>query len=167
MRFMIGGRSLHDSDWDPIDDQVAFGFEFVREPLDAPLGYELGTQVGTSTESVHVTGTGNSADVTSLVSEIYGGLHKTFLRDAAVQPFVGGGLTLVYASLDSHFHSFDTSDDDTTVGLYVHGGFETRIANNLVLGIDLRGVFGTDINLFGNSGDADYGQAAVFLGVGF
>jgi len=166
MRIQIGGRSLDESDWSPVEDQVSFAFEFVREPAEAPIGFEIGTQFGLGGKEVHVSGSGD-VDVASIVSELYGGVHKTFFRDALIEPYVGGGLTLLYASFATDFGNSTTSDSDTTAGLYLRGGLQTHVAANLIIGIDLRAVFGTDINLFGTSGDADYGQAAVFLGVGF
>ena len=162
----LGGRGLDESQWSPVEDQVSFGFEFVHEPIDSLIGFEVGTQFGFSGERINVPPTGD-ADVISTVSELYGGAHKTFFRDATTQPYIGGGVTLLYALFATDFGNVTTSDEDSTAGLYVHGGVQTHVAKNFVIGLDLRAVFGTDITLFGSSGDADYGQVAFFLGIGF
>ena len=48
-----------------------------------------------------------------------------------------------------------------------HGGLAWALADALEVGLDLRFLFGSDIELFGVSGDADYTQLAVFVGLGF
>ena len=166
MRLYIGGRSLDESQWSPVEDQISSAFEFVREPADSLIGFEIGTQFGISGERIQLGGPGY-ADVVSTVSELYGGAHKTFFRDSTTQPYIGGGLTLMYARFATDFGNVTTSDNDSSAGLYLHGGVQSHIATNFIVGLDLRAVFGTDITLFGSSGDADYGQIAFFIGVGF
>jgi hypothetical protein len=166
MRLYIGGRGLDQSEWTPVEDQVSSAFEFVREPADSLLGFEIGTQFGISGERIQVAGSGD-ADVVSTISELYGGVHRTFFRDSSTQPYIGGGVTLLYARFATDFGNVTTSDEDTSAGLYLHGGVQTHLGTNFIIGLDLRTVFGTDITLFGSSGDADYGQLAFFIGVGF
>ena len=41
------------------------------------------------------------------------------------------------------------------------------VSDDVFLGFDLRGVFGSDLSLFGVSGDADYQQLALLVGTSF
>jgi opacity protein-like surface antigen len=164
LQIHVGGRGLDKSDWDPVEDQIAYQLEVVHEPPSWPLGFEVGLAAGFG---AHVTdASGSDIDTTSSIAELFAGAHKTFLRESDFQPFVGGGVTLLNAEFKTDVGNSSVSDDDTSAGLYLHGGLQIRIARSFFIGLDLRAVFGTDIELFGSGGNADYGQASVFLGVG-
>jgi hypothetical protein len=156
----VGARGLDESDWDPVEQQIAYQFEVVHEPPSWPLGFEVGLAAGFGFHEQ------SNNDTTSSIGELFAGAHKTFLRESDFQPFVGGGITLLNAELETDVGNSTVSDDDTSAGLYLHGGMQIRIARSFFIGLDLRAVFGTDIELFGSGGNADYGQASVFLGVG-
>lgn len=160
LRVHVGARGLDESDWDPVEKQIAYQFEVVHEPPSWPLGFEVGLAAGFGFHEQ------NNNDITSSLGELFAGAHKTFLRESDFQPFVGGGVTLLNAEFQTDLGNSTVSDDDTSAGLYLHGGLQIRIARSFFIGLDLRAVFGTDVELFGSGGNADYGQASVFLGVG-
>jgi opacity protein-like surface antigen len=87
-----------------------------------------------------------------------------------VRPYVGGGASLIAINVDAEGSgaggSASISDDDVGVGLYLHGGAAWQVASSFRLGLDLRYLTGTDVDLFGVNGDVDYAQAALFLGFG-
>jgi opacity protein-like surface antigen len=166
VRVGVGAHGLDESYWSQVDQQLVIAFEYVRETPDAPLGFEAGFQTAAATDHVSASGT-DGIDTTSTEFELYGGLHKTFRRDSVVQPFVGAGVTYVEAGLEVASDTYTLDDNDTSIGYYVHGGLQARIANHLVIGLDLRIVRGTAVTLFDQSGDADYEQALLIVALGF
>jgi len=149
----LGQRSLDEDDWAPLEDQPMFGVEFSSERPGSILGWEVGLMGSYTSDDVF----GVSLDATT--GEIYGGVRKTFLQ-STVRPYVGAGLSAINARLEGG----GVSDDDTSLGIYGHGGAIVMLGQSFHLGLDLRGLFGTDVELFGVSGDADYVQLALVLG---
>jgi opacity protein-like surface antigen len=153
----LGQRSLDEDDWEPIDDQAMLGFEYVREQSGAPIGFEIGLMF--SGDEDDILGT----DIEGATAEIYGGVRKTFGSDV-VRPYIGGGLSLVSARVDIEGLG---DDDDTTFGGYLHGGVGFQVSDLIVLGLDLRFLFGSDFDIGGLDVGSEYMQAALFLGFAF
>jgi opacity protein-like surface antigen len=164
----LGVRSLDQDDWSPVDDQGVIGLEFVHEDPGSAVGFEVGLfGSGKTKENVPVGG-GGTIDVRGRTREISAGVHKTFSAPGeTIHPYVGAGLAAIRAELRGNGASSSAEDDDRSGGLYVHGGVDFDIGQNLFLGVDLRLLGGTDITLFGANGTADYAQLALVFGVGF
>lgn len=150
----LGQRSLDEDLWAPTEDQAAFAIEFSQGGTPEGVGWEVGFAGSTDEGSV-----GIGVDFTGTTGEIYGGLRKSF-GSGNVRPYVGGGLSLIKAE----FEGLGVSDDDTSAAGYLHGGVEFLLGPSFLIGLDLRTLFGSDIDLFGVSGDADYVQGAVTFG---
>jgi hypothetical protein len=155
----FGGRALNKDDWDPLDEQGVLGVQLAIQSAGSLVGFEVGLQGSYDDDDV------GGVHVEGSVSELYAGVHKSFGNSAStVRPYVGAGVSLVSAHLQGSLGSTKVSDDDTSGGLYAHGGVAFQLSPNFRLGADLRFLGGTDINLFGANGDADYAQFALFLG---
>ena len=98
--------------------------------------------------------------------EVYGGVRKTWdTSKGQWHPYVAGGLSVINADAEVAVPGFGSaSDDDTSLGGYLHGGAYYDVSENFFVGVDARALLGTDIELAGASGDADYLQFAVVLG---
>jgi hypothetical protein len=166
VRFGAGRRTLDESTWDPVQRQLAIAFELVREPPEAVLGLEAGVQLGMDTETRLVPSLGE-ADVTAASIEFSVGLHKTFLRDGLIQPHLGGGIAYTYAYYESVSTSGSLEDEDQSIGAYVHGGVLYRLGSRGGIGLDVRSLLATDMDLYGESGNADYLQVLAFVSLGF
>ena|SRR5436190_13291614 len=153
----LGQRNLDEEDHDPVDKQAMFGIEYARERAGDAIGFEIG--IMGSGDKDEVAGT----DVEGSTGEIYAGVKKTFGQDV-VRPYIGGGLSYITAVAD--ISGFDT-DHDSSFAAYLHGGVGFHVSDPVVLGIDARFLFGSDVTLFGFETDADYGQLALFIGFGF
>jgi opacity protein-like surface antigen len=153
----LGQRNLDEDDWDPVDQQAVFGVEYAREKAGDAIGFEVGLMGSTDDDTVA------GVDIEGTVSELYAGVRKTFGEDV-VRPYVGAGLSYVSAKVD--IEGFG-DDDDQSGAIYLHGGVDFDITESFFLGLDLRFLFGSDIELLGESGDADYGQLALALGFAF
>jgi opacity protein-like surface antigen len=153
----LGQRSLDEDDWEPIDEQGVFGVEYSRETEGSAVGFEVGLMGSGDEDDL------GGADIEGSIGELYGGVRKTFL-DGVVRPYVGGGLSILTAEVDIDGVG---DDDDTSPALYLHGGVDFDITESFFLGLDLRFLFASDIELHGLEGDADYGQLALVLGFAF
>ncbi len=153
----IGQRSLDEDDYEPVEDQVTIGFEFAHEHPDSVVGWEVGL-MGSADE-----GEFGAFDVEAATGEIYGGARKS-CGSGTVRPYIGGGLSFIRSAFE--VEGFDDVDD-ASLALYAHGGVRFDISPAFSLGLDLRGLFGSDLELAGVDTDADYGQFALFAGFGF
>ena len=153
----LGQRNLDEDAHDPVDEQFMFGIEYARERAGDALGFEIGTMNSFREDSVA------GADVEGATGEIYAGVKKTFGQDV-VRPYVGGGLSYITAVADGS--GFDI-EHDSSLAAYLHGGVGFQVSDRVVLGLDARFLFGSEVTLFGVETDADYGQLAVFIGFGF
>ncbi len=163
LNVLLGRRQLDEDDWAPIDEPGVLGLEYANERAGSAVGFEIGFSLAAAEEDEFVSGIGN-VEFTNSFFEIYGGMRKTFFVDAGVRPYIGAGLAVISAALEAESGGASVDDDETTFGGYAHGGVEFRITDNFRLGLDLRAVFGTDLELFDVSGDADYTQLALVAG---
>jgi opacity protein-like surface antigen len=164
LELYLGGRALHESDWHPVEDQAAIGMEFVHEGHDAPVGFEFAL-FGTQKTKEDAFG---AIDATGSTGELSAGVRKTFLKDdSRFHPYVGGGVALISARNEGAVSGASAHDDDTSGALYMHGGVELDLSPSFLIGLDLRFLGGTDMELFGKDASADYGQLAFLIGVRF
>lgn len=153
----LGARGLDEDDYEPVDKQGTIGLEFVHEFADFPLGFEVGV-MGSGDED-----DSGGLDFEAATGEIHAGLRKTFGGEA-IHPYVGAGLSVIAAEVKVSGSS--TRDDESAAG-YVHGGVSFDVAEAFFIGVDVRALFGSDLDIGGVSTDADYGQVALVLGFAF
>jgi hypothetical protein len=156
----VGRRSLDEDDWAPIDDPPAIAFEFARVP-DSGLGWEVGLGLSYDEEDL------GAFDFDATILELYGGARADLAGPGAVVvPYLGLGLSIAVVESSGSSGSSSVSDDDATFGFYAHGGIAVPIGDNLRIGADVRGLFGTDVELFGVAADVDYAQVTIFIAFG-
>lgn len=159
--FIFGTRSLSDDLWDPLDDQGVFGANVDFGKNGWPVNLEGGLYVSYDDDEIF------GVDVEATITELSFGVNKTWSPHRNIHPYVGGGLTRVDAEIQVDLGGISASEDDSSIGLYGHGGVYWRIGSRFNIGGDIRIVRGTDINLAGLEGDADYEQFAILLGWGW
>lgn len=152
----FGGRALDEGDYDPVDRQGVLGIEFSREAHDAGIGWEVGVAASAKEDDV------SGVDVEGSTREIYAGLRKTF-GDQIVRPFVGVGAAVINSKIDGN----GQDDDDSSLAAYAHVGLGADVTPDVTLGLDLRYLFGSDLELGNVDTDADYAQLAFFVGFAF
>jgi Outer membrane protein beta-barrel domain len=157
IKVYLGQRSLDEDDWSPVEDQAALQLEYSHESPDDAVGWEVGIGGSADDDTIDV-GFGPQ-DVTLATGEFYGGVRKSF-GAGNVRPYIGGGLSFI--NLDVEVDS--ASEDDSSLGLYLHGGVEFLLGQSFALGVDLRTLFGSEITIAGFDTDADYAQLALTLG---
>lgn len=143
-----------------VDNELALGIEYAQEIQDG-LGFEVGAQGSLGLDG----GLSGDSDVTGASAELYGGGRYFVKLDSKWRPYVGVGLSAIIAGVDDDEGGQVADDQDFTFGVYAHGGVQYDINESLFLGVDVRGLFATDLNLDTINGDADYFQ--IGLGLGF
>ena len=150
----LGMRGLDEEDYEPVEDQFTLGLEFAHEREGSALGFEIGL-LGSRDD-----GDALGFDIEGRTGEIYAGIRKSFPSDR-VRPYVGGGVSYI----DSEFEVTGVgSDDDASIAGYVHGGVLFDLSESFFLGIDVRLLLGSDLEIVGVDTDADYQQYALVLG---
>ena len=153
MAIYLGARSLDQDLWSPVEDEGVFGFEYSHQDSPESFGWEVGLQ-GSRDE-----GTILGTHVEGRTGEVYGGMRKSFGTET-VRPYIGAGLSIIRAEMDVG----SADDSDTSAAGYVHAGVDFLLSPTFFVGIDIRGLFGSSIDIAGVNGDSDYGQGAFTFG---
>ena len=156
---VLGQRELSD-DAEPLEDQTALGVEAVFAAASGP-SVELGFSGSSESDLLFVPGVGFT-DSEIAVKELYLGI-RTPAPDTPVRPYLGGGITFIEGEI-SFSGAVNGSESDSTIAFYLHTGIQTAIAEHILLGIDLRAVFGAEVEFVGIPFDGDYLQAAATIG---
>ena len=167
VNILAGSRMLDESEWEPVEDQLMVGIEADTYKPNVGIGAEVGFQYSLDEGDADVSGQG-PADVEGENYEVYAGARKTFpLFSDRVFPYVAMGLAWVYSDFDVEFPNGKVSDNGNSVGVYIRGGAYWNFAANWHLGLDLRRLIGTEMDILGVESDSDYFQVALFMGFAF
>lgn len=167
--FVLGARGLDEDFWAPDENQGVLGVTVDFGRKDWPVHLAAGAFVSGAEETTRLSGFGFSGTgkFTASVGEISFGVMKIWLPSDNVHPYIGGGAALVSAHAELEISGVSVDDDDGSLGAYAQGGVFWRLGRKFNIGVDGRLVAGTDIDLFGVSGDADYAQLGIVLGWGW
>lgn len=158
---ILGIRHMENDVWGELDDQPVIGFEFDRRSRNSALGFEVGFSSAYDWQSVGI------ADLETWSFELYAGPRVT-LGDpnSTFHPYVGAGVSWFYTDLETFTGVTQRDSDDSFAG-YAHTGVYFDAGGSTNIGVDLRGMFGSDLKLSGISADGDYYQIALILGSGW
>jgi hypothetical protein len=163
--FLIGGRSFEESDWDPVEDQVFIGSEWSFMPARSILGFEAG--FGFSFKQSDLVVGGTTFTFTGNTFEVYLGPRlEVGLWETPIRIYAGAGPSFINAGYKGEVGSLELSESDNSLGLYAHAGLLLELGS-VYLGVDVRGLTGTEITLFNFEMDADYTQVAGVIGFRF
>lgn len=157
-----------DSDFEPVDQQRAFGLETdVRMPHDN-VGLELGLFHSSRSGTREIAGSG-SADVDASMTEAsVGGRWRYGPWILGSQPYAAAGASLLFVSAKSDGPlAASQSATDWTFGPYVRLGLEWPLTSRLSIALDYRQVLLTqqfrEIRLDDLGTDANYSQVGLVL----
>jgi hypothetical protein len=174
-RLMLNQQQLDEDYWRPTSKHLNFGLETSFERYGDWLGGEGGFFFTMEDdEGVYVIpGQGNTKiTIDMLMVEIYGGVHRTFLREGPLRPYVGAGVSVFYIDADQVIkptfgRRLSDSEDEFALGVYAHGGVSLQLGRNFQIGVDARFLESTSVDvLSGPEGDLGYRQLSIFLGYG-
>lgn len=160
LAFQVGHRIFQDDDlFGPVDSAAAVGLEYSRVRADG-LGFELGL-LG----SLGVDDGQDDPNVIGVAAELYGGVRKAFDL-GRFRPYAGAGATVLLVDINDDSGPQVPDDQDASLGVYLHGGVLYPVSETTSVGVDLRYVGGTSLDLGPFSGDADYLQAMFVVSLG-
>jgi hypothetical protein len=158
---LVGVR-LMDDDWEPVEDQIAFGFEYDETDPANGHGWEAGLLLAGDDDD------DGPDDVSTGAFQAYGGWRKTFRHDArGVHPYVGAGVAILLTGYEVDTPLGDDDDDDVTPGVYVRLGILVDVGSRMRCGLDYRHVFSEDVEIFGTDLDGDFDQFLFTFGWAF
>lgn len=144
----LGVKEIDDED-NPTGNHVAFGVQFDIRRESWPISLAINS-IGSMKYKSH--DEGQVVD-TGVTSEVQLGVKKYFAsRDSLVQPWVGGGVVLLLASLERETTFSSQSDSDTGVGLWGSVGLLKGIGEHLNVGLSYTYSW-AEVELFGNEGN--------------
>jgi hypothetical protein len=155
--FLYGAQSFHGGSVFGSGSQPVLGFSAAAESPGAPIGFEAG--------GFWELESADSANGLSEIKmrEVFIGIWKPMETGSSLRPYVGGGAAGIHAELQGSLGK----EDDASTGMYLHGGVLWELAPNVVVSLDLRTVLLTHLQFSGISGNGDYTQLALGLGVRF
>lgn len=170
VNFFLGEKSLSGADWEPLEDQFAFGavMSFGRDDWPVHIAVDVLTSLDQATVYDPFLG---DVTFTGSTFEIDTGVRKIW-KKGKVLPYLGGGIGIIGAALegDDGFISVDAAD--AAFGFWADTGVFFRLGSHFNLGLDLR-YSSADVDLdFGdgfvasdvNAGGFSYG---LLLGFGW
>jgi len=158
---LVGKRSL---DWNYVENQTMFGIEGDFASEEWPVNILVGMAASSDEETVKVFGTPVKLEGSTF--ELYAGGRKYLETGSPFAPYIGGGFSLIDAKISASVGGFEASGSDSSFGIFLNGGGVYRL-ESFNIGLDIRMLLGTEINVGDSSGDADYTQFTIVLGYGF
>ncbi len=156
----IGQKTLDDTDWQPLDKQGAIGviFDIKKESWPVSIAFDL---IGSG--DVHESGSFKDEAYTL---ENHLGVRKIFqLPDSSVQPYIGGGISMVSAEIKNKNNGIITSEsDDNATGAWIGTGMYYAVSNHFNIGLDVR-YSEADVKLFNT--DRKVGGMHTGISVGY
>lgn len=153
--FYGGKRQLDHGEWSPVDEPLAYGFDYAHVP-DA-IGWEVGMQYSRDTSDE------GGLDVEGVMTEVSGGV-RVEAGDDVIRPYAGAGIAYLNAKFDT---DATPADDDSSLAGYAHIGLTADLGSSFFVGVDARLLFGSSLTLMDEHTDADYAQLAVLFGFAF
>ncbi len=155
----IGQKSLDDKDWGELDSQGTLGMMLDFKKQSWPVSIALDVFVsGAEDKDGSITTDGGT-----LETDI--GVRKIFeLSGSSIQPYIGGGIAIIGATVKSSSGGSITSkDDDTATGAWIGGGMYYAATQSLIIGLDLR-YSEAEVTLFDEDREAGGFRTGVTVG---
>jgi len=175
----LGVRSLDEGTWSPVDDHVMGGVSVDFAGKGWPLHLAAGIYQSDDEETERAKEIGiclpifctpsENVVAKASVSELALGIVKIWKPGERVRLFLGGGGSIVATELK--FPETGVGADDQSPGMYATAGIfwasVTEFPVHFNFGFEVKFLAGTDIELFGVKGDADYKQLSALFGLGW
>ena len=151
----IGLKTMDSNDWPDLDNHFAMGVFFDIKKDSWPVSIVLDI---TDTGDKHKH---NGMEDLGHTTELHFGIRKSFInQDSRIQPYVGGGISSMYAEQEFEVNNVSTKQDDSTVGFWLGAGMHYEMNPKFVLGLDVRYSEG-EVTLF----DEDLNAGGFYTGV--
>jgi opacity protein-like surface antigen len=157
----IGMKAMDSGDWPDLNTHFSMGFLFDIKKDSWPISI-----------AVDITDTGDKHKHDGMedlahTTEYHLGVRKFFMnRHDKIQPYIGGGISFLYAELEYELTSQTITEDDRGTGGWLGAGMYYEMNPKLVLGIDARYSQG-QVSLFNKDRNAGGFHTGVTIGYQF
>jgi len=164
---LLAARSFDEKDWAPVEDQPAFGVEYVGELTGTRFAWDVGVDFSYDEADVILPGPMSATLSAGFVSGYVGTRFYFTPLDSDVRPYLGAALTALNVEIEGSSTFGSASRSDSTFGVQLRAGVDAQISDSLRLALEWRSLVGAEIEISGVEADADYGQLGVVLGFTF
>ncbi|MBW1988184.1 MAG: hypothetical protein JRI97_01420 [Deltaproteobacteria bacterium] len=133
----VGNRLLESKDWEPADDLLEFGIDTDFGRRDWPVRIALAAYWASEEERVEP----DPAKAVNLqkfeldAATLHLGVRKYFPWSRAIEPYIGGGLALMYLDQKKSWNTMVRTSEETVPGFYLGGGLLLHPAPGFNLGL--------------------------------
>jgi outer membrane protein W len=130
---LIGVKAMDSTDWPDLDSHFAMGvlFDIKKDSWPVSMVLDL-TDTGDKHKHDGMEDLGHTTELSI-------GVRKFFVRqDSKIQPYVGGGVSSIYAEQEFEVNDTTTKDDENNVGIWLGAGLYYRVKPRFVIGLDVR-----------------------------
>lgn len=153
---LYGAKGLNEDDWEPVEDQVAYGMMADFKLANWPVA--IATDLLFSSDNTSYAGT----TVEGRTSEFDLGIRWYSNAVNNVRLYAGGGL----ARIAGEFEAYNMTDSDEAFGFWIDTGIVLTLKTIFNLGVDLR-YSKAQIDLFDVDTEAGGLLVGVFAGLNF
>ena len=157
----MGLKAMDSNDWSDLDTHFSMGifFDFKKDSWPISIALDI-TDTGGKHKHDGLEDLGHT-------TEYQLGVRKIFMnKDSNVQPYIGGGVSFMYAELEYETNSATMTQDDRATGGWFGAGMYYDKTPKFVLGLDVRYSHG-EVSLFNKERNAGGFHACVTVGYQF
>ncbi|MDH3219213.1 MAG: porin family protein [Gammaproteobacteria bacterium] len=151
----IGLKTMDSNDWPDLDNHFAMGifFDITKDSWPVSIVLDI-TDTGGKHKHDGMEDLGHT-------TELHFGIRKIFInQDSRIEPYIGGGVSSIYAEQEIEVNNVSTEQDDSTVGIWLGAGMYYEMNPKFGLGLDVRYSDG-EVTLF----DEDLNAGGLYMGV--
>ena len=165
---LLASRAYDETDWAPVETQTSFGALLTRRIGEGGWAVEVGAS--TSSDEARLT---DGVDVLELEAEFMEAslAARYFIEvpDSKAEAYFSLGLAWQESTIKARILGGGPSMDESesSIGALLGVGVGWRATDLLRVGLDLRGVLGSEAEFEGIDISTDYAQFGVFVGAAF
>ncbi|MGA1842829.1 MAG: outer membrane beta-barrel protein [bacterium] len=163
LNFFIGQKSLDKDDWAPVEKQSEFGLELDFKRYHWPLSIAVELLYSIDKGSFLVDPNTGSMYVEGKTYELNFGVRKRFPLYKGITPFIGGGITNIWAKSKGDLRDIIVSSSDSNLGYWVSGGIYWTLQDMLNIGVEIRYSY-AESDIFKNSDGSMSNAGGLHLG---
>ena len=165
---LVGSRAFDEDDWAPVDTQTSLGVLVTRRIGEDGWAIEVGAS--TSNDDARLT---DGVDVLKFEAEFVeaslAGRYIIDIPDSRSEAYFALGVAWQDSTIKARILGGGPSmeESESSIGALLGLGVGWRATDVLRLGLDLRGVLGSEAEFEGIDISTDYAQVGVFIGAAF
>lgn len=168
INLLLGAKCLDTDDWEPVEDQYAYGFSADFRPLSWPVSLcaMVLSSFNEEKDQFDLPHFGKDRyELQGATAEFDLGVKKIFDVEGDIHPFVGGGLAIVSAEMQTETAGLTVSDSDSGYGGWIGAGLYWTLNQSFNLGFEAAYSRTEDVDIFNK--DRQLGGAHLWLLCGY